>query len=581
MITLNSEYQYIGRTNAVKAYGYNFKFYVLLYAKTKPNPVSGKHTVGVKMRLVSTADSTFYKYYTNGAAAIDGVSAIAWNKQTKPAAAWPAGSLTEDGVKYPRWTDLAEGTAEVDVAFCQKEVTITASWQRRSISGTVPAWLPSTTKATASLQVLLPAIEKEDPFGPGLDPEPEPDPEPVPDGVRIYADGELVCDSRLEDHDLVGLEVTRGLNVGGTADITMEFGHPAYDKFISQKTIVEIVRNGKLRFRGRALYPEETFYRTRTVTCEGELCFFRDSVNRPYSYNDTPENCLTILINQHNAQVDSQKRFKVGVVTVAGLVELANESAELTQATLKKLIDQHGGFIVFTTSSDGSRVINWLATINRRSNQTIEFGENLLSLSSTGSNNPDFATGLVPYGAKDDETKKRLTIESVNGGKDYILAEDAVSVRGIIMATKTWDHITDAETLLATASEELNSRKAFVTSLKLTALDLSYLDRSLDSFDVGDVVPVLSAPHGLNDDFQVSQMTENLLNPKDGTITLGRDVPSLTGSGVDSDKQNQNELESVKVKYDAVFQQVASWTDVSALLARVIELEKRLGVSEE
>ena len=100
--------------------------------------------------------------------------------------------------------------------------------------------------------------------------------------IQIMADGVLAYDSRLEDYDLQGLSVTRGLNKGGTAEIIMPPGHPAYNMFTSYKTIVEIYRDSLLRFRGRALYPSDDFYGARTVTCEGEMCFFQDAVSRPY-----------------------------------------------------------------------------------------------------------------------------------------------------------------------------------------------------------------------------------------------------------------------------------------------------------
>ena len=45
--------------------------------------------------------------------------------------------------------------------------------------------------------------------------------------IQAYADGALFYDSRLEDHALLGLTVTTGLNKGGTASIIMPPQHPA------------------------------------------------------------------------------------------------------------------------------------------------------------------------------------------------------------------------------------------------------------------------------------------------------------------------------------------------------------------
>lgn len=548
MITLNGAYQYIGRTNGVKAYGASYRYYILLYAKTVGKPVNGKVTVMVKMRLACEKNASFYNWRTDGSVAVDGYSAIAWANQKIPSSYWgDSASLTEDGVTYRRYVDLKEGTIEVPANAAEKEVIIAASWQRLSISSTPPSYLPSTTVVYANIPVLLPAAAPSEP----VDPEP-----PVPvdyTGISIYADDVLAYDSRLEEFDLSGLKINHKMNAGGTAELVMLPGHPAYDYYVGYKTVVTIYRGNVLRFRGRALYSTENSFGQRTITCEGELCFLRDSINRPYKYEATPRSIFVTLVNLHNSQTDPEKRFTVGEVTVTDpndWVTIESESAETVLDTIDKLLDRCGGYITFTSAPDGSRVINYLSALNQRSSQSIEFGENLLDFDSTGANTTTLATGIVPYGAKDEKTKKRITIESVNGGKDYILAPDAVAVRGTIMTTQTWDDVTEPATLLKKAQEYLEENKAFVTSLELSALDLSWLDKDVMTFSVGDLIRVVSAPHGVNEDFQLTQMTEDLLNPAKSKINLGKDILSLTGADVAGDFRGQSAIETVKVKYD-------------------------------
>lgn len=396
--------------------------------------------------------------------------------------------------------------------------------------------------------------------------------------IQIFADGALAYDSRLEKYDLAGLQVTNGINTGGTATIILPLGHPAYNSFIGYKTVVTIYRDGALRFRGRALYSADTFHGQRTITCEGELCFLRDTINRPYLYEASPRSIFVTIINAHNAATDDSKKFVVGDVTVTdpnNYIRMESESAETTLDTLNKLVERLGGYIVFTTEADGSRAIHYLESLDRKSGQSIEFGENLLDFTSTGANTTSLVTGLVPYGAKSEETGKRITIASVNGGKDYILAEDAKDFRGTIMGTKTWDDVTEPANLLKKARVYLDSSKVFVTSLELTALDLSYLDKSLDSFTVGDMVRVVSAPHGVNEDFQLSQMTEDLLNPAQSRIVLGKDLQSLTGTDVSTANKTKNELESTKseLKKDLAVDKAQIASDVEASV-----LEKTSGI---
>ena len=369
--------------------------------------------------------------------------------------------------------------------------------------------------------------------------------------IQVYADDELVYDSRLASLELVDLVSETGLNVGGTAEIVMPRAHPAYNAFTSSRTVVTIFRDGLLRFRGRVLYHEDEFYGQRTVICEGELCFLRDGIIRPCSFNDEPKNIFTSVLEDYNSQVEPFKQFVVGEITVtdeAGTVELEILAAETAQDTINRLLDRCGGYIRFSSNDDGQRVINWYASLEKQSNQTIEFGENLLDFASTGSDTTDLATGLIPYGAKNSKTGKLVTIESVNDGKDYILADDAIAVFGTIMTTKTWNDVTDPAALLEKAKAYLEEAKMYITSLELTALDLSYLDKSLDSFADGDQIRVISIPHGVDEYFQLTKLKERYLYPAQSTISLGKEKPSLTAGDVAGDVGSHSALENTQAQ---------------------------------
>lgn len=366
--------------------------------------------------------------------------------------------------------------------------------------------------------------------------------------VQVFADNTLVYDSRLEDYALEGLPVTRGLNKGGAAEITMPYNHPAYNSFTSYKTIVEILRDGKTLFRGRALYPEDDFDNQRTITCEGERCFLRDAVLRPYLYQDAPAAIFADVINLYNAQVDPAKQFVVGTVTVTdpnNYIRLESEKAEPASDVIDKLVERCGGYVVFTTNAEGKRVINWFEELGYTSRQVIEFGENLLDFSRSGANT-DLATVIIPYGAKDEETGERITIESVNDGQDFIQDYDAVALRGVIARAVYWDDVTDPQNLLAKAQQYLNTSKNMVTRLELSAFDLHLLDKSIDTFQVGDIIQVRSKPHGVDATFMLVEQTINLLDPADGKVVLGKEISTLTGADAAGDRQSASALQRVE-----------------------------------
>ena len=365
--------------------------------------------------------------------------------------------------------------------------------------------------------------------------------------IQITADGKLVYDSRLDEYALMALTTTTALNKGGTAVLTMPPGHPAYMDFIEYKTIVEIFRDSSLVFRGRVLYLEDGASNERTVTCEGELCFLHDAIHRPYLYQKAPGEIFQAVLGVYNQQVaEERKQFKLGQVTVTDpndYIRLESENAESTLDVLNKLLERCGGYFVFSTDEDGGRVISWLSELTGYSKQEITL-ENTLNFSRAGINT-SIATAVLPYGAKDEETGQRLTISSVNNGVDYIVDEEAKKFRGFICRTETWDDVTLPENLMAKAKKWLDENKLIVTSISLTALDLSLMDKSIDYFCVGDSIPVRIPAYGLDDRFRLTEKTEDLLNPSGSQITLGKEVKSLTGADVAGDNEASNELHQV------------------------------------
>lgn len=373
--------------------------------------------------------------------------------------------------------------------------------------------------------------------------------------IQLYVDDILVYDSRVSETALLGLTAQLGLNKGGAATIILPPTHPAYNDFNdddnggfnSYRSVVTIYRNGKLRFRGRILYPSDDFNLTRTIICEGERCFLRDGIHRPgVTYNDSPANIFTTVIGLYNAQVEAFKQFVVG--TIEGIsteaVVLEIEEAETFSSILDRLIELCGGQIVFTTNHDGRRVINWYASIGYNNQQTIEFGENLVDFSRTAANT-DLATVIYPYGAKDESTGERLTIASVNGGLDFIKDDAAVALRGVIARAVYWDEIVTPDALLEKAQQYLNDSKNIVSSLGLTAIDLSLLDKSIDSFVLGDIIKVRSKPHGVDGTYQLTEQDIDFLHPQNDRIILGKNIASLTGSDVASARKNDDTIRRI------------------------------------
>ena len=405
--------------------------------------------------------------------------------------------------------------------------------------------------------------------------------------IEVLLDGVTAYDSRLNDRAVLGLKSTAGLNKGGTAEIILRPDHPAYNAFVNYRSIVEISRDDLLLFRGRALYPTDDNLCNRTITCEGERCFLQDAVMRPYLYQDTPAAIFADVIGIYNSQVEAAKQFVAGTVTVTDAndyVRLESENAEQVSDTIDKLVERCGGYIVFTTNDEGLRVINWYAELGYRSNQVIEFGENLLDFSRTQAST-DLATRIIPYGAKNEETGERVTITSVNDGLDFVEDAAAVALRGVIARPVYWDDVTTPANLLRKAQQYLENSKMIITSLQLSAVDLSILDKDIDSLRVGDTIQVKSQPHGVDDVYLLRERTYNLLDPAQDTVVLGKDLATLTGADVAGDRDTMSQLHRVEhiIKSDYKLGIAQAIESVETTLTSLIEQTSqaiRLEVSE-
>lgn len=351
---------------------------------------------------------------------------------------------------------------------------------------------------------------------------------------QIYADTELIYDSRYQDLMITQGEFDLEVNHSGSFTFALYPDHPMYYTLCELVTTITAYRNDELMYRGRIIRQPDSFDLKRTFVCEGELSFLVDSTVRPYSFNGSPEQMFYFLIENHNSQVAENRRFKIGQVTVTdpnNYIFRANSNYPNTlDELMDKLVGPLGGYIVFTTDEDGSRVINWLYSYPERPVQGIDFGENLLDYANVKSAEK-IVTALIPLGTKLQSTgyiEPRLTIESVNDGLDYIYDETAVNHYGWIFATRVWDDVTAPENLLTKGRVALNEIVMPTESIELSAFDMSELDADISAFQIGDLVPVRSDPHNLNTSYLLSKQTIDILRPDDNKITLGYSGQTLT-----------------------------------------------------
>ena len=353
---------------------------------------------------------------------------------------------------------------------------------------------------------------------------------------QVYCDGQLIHDPRLQGYQLVSPSLSLELNKTGTFTFTMYPDHPGYGVISKLKSIIEVKKDGAVLFRGRPLSSKEGFYGQLDYTCEGELAFLLDSRVRPFEMAGGVTELFAYLIQQHNEQVEEAKQFKAGQVTVTDpndYINRSNVTYETTWDILNtRLLDTLGGYFWVRHEPDGV-YLDYLADFPYTSGQRITFGENLLDYAQTRSGD-EIITALLPLGAKltDSEgktTEERLTIASVNDGKDYVYDQEAVDQYGWILGAQTWDDVTLPGNLKQKALDALNEQVKTVATIEMSAADLSQMDASFDDFRIGQYVFVDSPPHGMDGEkFLVEKMSLRLDDPAQNKLTFGRVYATFT-----------------------------------------------------
>lgn len=335
----------------------------------------------------------------------------------------------------------------------------------------------------------------------------------------IYADDALLYSPVDEELSVLSPMLETQCNAAGTLTFVLLPEHPMYSALHKMRTRIDVRQDDEIIWRGRVLETETDFYRQKTVTCEGELTYLVDSVLHPYKladYDGTAAGLFRLYLTRHNEAVSDAQQFQIGNVDIETLSSVENTGYGNTWDEISgNLLDIHGGFLR-VRHEDGARYLDWTKESGTSCGQVIRFGENLLDLSEYVSAS-EVVTCLIPYAGKSDS---KITISSVNDGKDYIEDEAGITLYGRIWGVTEFD-TKDASTLLDMAKENLQKRLKEKITITISAVDLHLLDVNAESFRVGDKVRVVSPPHGIDAEYTCTAILLDLVNPDQSEYTFG------------------------------------------------------------
>ncbi|MEE0837662.1 MAG: phage tail protein [Ruminococcus sp.] len=333
-----------------------------------------------------------------------------------------------------------------------------------------------------------------------------------------------------------GGKVVKAVNAVDSFTFTIYPDNAGYNKLKPLTTSVTVTDDstGKDVFIGRVLKCPDSMNEQglicKTVTCEGRLGWLYDSVQPYVEYKMVGiRTVLASFISKHNTQVGDDKHISVGQVTVTGENNYTYSVnwVSTMDAISEQLVGKFGGEIQLRDQG-GKVYIDYLEHIGHGTDTKIELAVNLKTISREV-DETSVITRLYPLGAKLTDSEKRLTIGSVNGGKDYIEDSALVAKYGVISGTQTWDDVTQASVLKTKATAYLKSANKAKKQYKITAVDLSTIDMNFEQFELGCWYRVVNPLMGIDEDLRIIGITINLDSPEQSELTFGDKFETMTG----------------------------------------------------
>lgn len=370
------------------------------------------------------------------------------------------------------------------------------------------------------------------------------------------------------DLKLIEGVIKKGINTFDSFNLSFIPNNPAFGKMKPLTTLIRVFDSqlNKNIFKGRVLIPTNQMESTGgfncIYTCASDSSYLQDTIQKYAKIkNTTPEQFFRYLIGIHNLQAEEHKRFVVGIVTVTNSTDnvyrYVDDMATTWETIQDKLISRIGGEIR-VREVNGVNYIDYVAEIGEHVETDIELSKNLISISKSV-DATEICTRLFPRGERQEGTEEtssdasqpRLTIASVNNGKEYIDAPKAlIDEFGIVEKTREWSDVTQAQVLLSKAQEFINSQKSALTQYSVSALDLSLIELDVRRFEIGNYHFLKNAVMGIDEELRIVGIGIDIINVSSSTLTIGDRFVTLSQYQSEMNKSRTlvNQMQQSQIK---------------------------------
>lgn len=350
-----------------------------------------------------------------------------------------------------------------------------------------------------------------------------------------------------EDLVVTSAGLTYGVERAGSLSMSLPSSHRYVNMFPDFDVIVRIVENDRLVWRGRFLSYQRNFDLSTDVTFEGLFARMNDVPIAPYDYS-TSGISMDDLFN--SIWTEYEKIFYPGkTISFARMPTIACTDEMRSRKYYGKNDDWTSAMEVYSGIIDELRDLTFIVhegaeeempvgpnetapiprdfvieimddkTMAKSTGQQIRFGTNLLDLTKIFDGSEIYSR-LIPVG------KDGLTIGSPN----YISDPEIESKYGVRYKVVNFSDIEDTATLKSLGQQlyTKNQEELSSTGVEVRAVDMHYLDSSIEGFKFGELVHVASEVQGVDDWYPLTNMELNLLDPQQNSYTFGYEQKQIS-----------------------------------------------------
>lgn len=353
-------------------------------------------------------------------------------------------------------------------------------------------------------------------------------------------------DVRDDMRQVVGY-ISDAKNAVGTLEFDIYPKHPAYNAIKAGSTKIRAYRDGMWTHDYTVESVTNDLQLKKHVTATDELQYLERIEVPSYKTGvdgvpQTVSGLFMWLIEYYNARSGGE-RFAFGhiegdIIDPTITLDRSSDSPSTVASIVKdKIIDSLGGY-VRVRRVDGVLTIDLKADAAGVCHQYIEFGENLVDYADEQDASELYTAVTAESKYKDDAGDEvTITLADAPNGKyltgyakqgDTVTNTVAAAAYGVRRKHLTFDGIKDVYTLVENCEKYIAAHCEPVTTVNVSAADLSTLDSNVQSFDVGLYTRVKAAPIGFDAAFECQGAKRSLNDPTDDKYTLGWTWNSLS-----------------------------------------------------